>query len=223
MIQFENVSKKFGKEDVLLNLSFTIADGEFVFLTGPTGAGKTTIIRLITKELLPTEGKIKVLKRELTKVTPKNLHLFRRELGVIFQDLKLLKDKTLFENVALALEVCGVKAEIIKKKVMGILKFVNIEEKINYFPQELSGGELQRAAIARAVVINPKIILADEPTADLDPAMTWQIIQLLEKINKLGKTILFATHNVDIVNSLKKRVISLKKGRIVKDVKEGRY
>lgn len=223
MIKFESVSQKFGSLSVLSNISFSISDGEFVFLTGPTGAGKTTIIRLIIKDLLPSEGLITVSKWQLDKLKSKDIHLLRREVGVVFQDLKLLKDKTLFENVALSLEVCGKKQKEIKNKVKEILKFVGLDKKVNNFPQELSGGELQRAAIARAVVSNPKIILADEPTADLDPATSWRIIQLFNKLNKMGKTVLFATHNVDIVNSLRKRVISLKNGKILRDQIEGRY
>lgn len=223
MIHFERVSKKFGKSTVLSEISFVIENGEFIFLTGPTGSGKTTILRLIIKDLLPTEGKIKVDDWELAKLSSAKIHLLRRSVGMIFQDLKLLPDKTLWENVSLALEVCGKRPSEIKKQVKEILKFVNLEVKANLFPQELSGGELQRAAIARAVIINPKIILADEPTADLDPATSWQIIQLFNQVNKLGKTVLFVTHNADIVNSLQKRVMSLEKGKIIKDVKEGQY
>lgn len=223
LITFTNVSKKFNNLPVLSDISFSVGEGEFFFLTGQTGAGKTTLIRLITRELLPTSGEIIIDKWQLSKIKDKEIALLRRSLGVIFQDLKLLQDKTLFENVALSLEVSGHREKEIKKRVKEILKFVDLEGKINNFPQELSGGELQRTAIARAVVILPKIILADEPTADLDPGTSWQIIQLFNKINKMGTTILFATHNADIVNSLKKRVISLKKGKIIKDEKEGRY
>lgn len=223
LIRLENVSRKFAKFPVISNISFSIADGEFIFLTGQTGAGKTTIIRLLIRQLLPDEGEIYINNWQLNKMKQKEIPLLRRSIGVIFQDLKLLMDKTLFENVALSLEVRGENPKEIKKKVKAMLKFVGLEEKLNNFPQELSGGELQRTAIARAVIINPKIILADEPTADLDPATSWQIIQLFNRINKLKTTILFATHNVDIVNSLKKRVITLKKGQIAKDEKEGKY
>lgn len=223
MISFLNVTKKFGKKTILDNVSFSLADGEFVFLTGPTGSGKTTIIRLIIKDILSSEGKISILKWDLNKIQPKEIHLLRRQIGIIFQDLKLLPDKTLLENVSLSLDVGGVKPNEAKIKTKEILKFVGLGEKMNFFPQELSGGELQRAAIARAVVINPLIILADEPTADLDPATSWQIMQLFIKLNKLGKTILFATHNADIVNSLKYRVIKVKDGKIVKDEKKGKY
>lgn len=223
MIKFDNVSQKFGSLEVLSGVSFTINDGEFVFLTGPTGVGKTTVIRLIIRDLIPSKGEINVLKWQLNKIKKNHIPLLRRQVGVVFQDLKLLKDKTLFENVALSLEVCGKKQEEIKRRVKEILEFVGLGEKLDKFPQELSGGELQRAAIARAVVLDPKIILADEPTADLDPATSWQIVRLFNKLNKRGKTILFATHNVDIVNSLKKRVITLRGGKIVKDEPEGEY
>jgi len=223
IIKLDHVSKKFYKKPVVCDVSFSIDAGEFVFLTGQTGAGKTTIIRLLLRQFLPDEGEIFVNNWQLSKMKKKEIPLLRRSIGVVFQDLKLLMDKTLFENVALALEVLGEDQREIKNKVKGILKFVGLEEKIDNFPQELSGGELQRAAIARAVITNPKIIFADEPTADLDPATSWQIMQLFTKINKQKTTILFATHNVDIVNSLSKRVITLKNGKIVKDEKEGRY
>lgn len=223
MIVFNNVTKKFKKKEVLSGISFSISPGEFVFLTGQSGSGKSTIIRLIIKELNPDGGEIKVGNFELKKINSGNLHLLRRKVGVIFQDLKLLNDKTLYENIYLALEACGLKERKTKKQIENILDFVGIKDKKNYFPQELAGGEKQRAAIARAVITNPDIILADEPTADLDPATSWQIIQLFNKLNKLGKTILFATHNADIVNSLRKRVIKVKNGKIIKDELEGKY
>lgn len=223
MISFLNVTKKIGKKTILANVSFTLGDGEFVFLTGPTGSGKTTLIRLIIRDILPSEGEITVLDQNLNKIKSNSLYLLRRKIGIIFQDLKLLPDKTLFENVALSLEICNKKSKEIRSKTKEILKFVGLDEKIDFFPQELSGGELQRAAIARAVVTSPDIILADEPTADLDPATSWQIMQLFMKLNKLGKTILLSTHNADIVNSLKLRVLKVRDGKIVKDEKESKY
>ena len=224
MLRFKNVSKSFGRKiEVLRNLNFEIVDKEFVFLVGPSGAGKTTILRLILRDFLPTEGEIFVDDFELKKIRPGQIPLLRRTLGMIFQDFKVLFERTIFENVAVALEILGKGKKEIKKEAEEALESVGILDKENYFPIQLSAGEIQRLSIARAIVGNPKIILADEPTGNLDPATSWGILKILNNINKTGKTVLMATHNIDIVNSMKKRVITLDKGKIVRDEKEGKY
>lgn len=223
MIDFNQVTKKFGKIIALNNASFEIEPGEFVFITGPSGAGKTTITRLILKEFEPTSGKIKINKQDLAEIPSKKIPELRRKLGVVFQDFKLLSDRTVFENVILPLEVIGADKKMIEEKASEILKLVGLSDRADLFPSQLAGGELQRVCLARAVIAEPKILLADEPTGNLDPATSWQIIKLMKKINQLGTTVVMATHNVDIVNSLRERVIKLEKGKVVKDQKEGKY
>lgn len=223
MIKFDNVTKKFGEIVALDKVSFSIEPGEFVFITGPSGAGKTTIAKLILREYLPTSGKIKVNQYDLLKMKKKDLPELRRNLGVVFQDFKLLKDRTVWENVALALRVLGKNDEEIKKEVSKILKLVGLEDRANLFPSQLAGGELQRAGLARAVVGQPEVVIADEPTGNLDLATAWQITKLLRKINEMGKTVIMATHNFEIVNSLKERVIEIDKGKVVSDKKKGKY
>lgn len=223
MIDFNQVTKKFGKIIALNNASFEIEPGEFVFITGPSGAGKTTITRLILKEFEPTTGKIKINKQDLAEIPSKKIPELRRKLGVVFQDFKLLSDRTVFENVILPLEVIGAEKKMIEEKASEILKLVGLSDRADLFPSQLAGGELQRVCLARAVIAEPKILLADEPTGNLDPATSWQIIKLMKKINQLGTTVVMATHNVDIVNSLRERVIKLEKGKVVKDQKEGKY
>lgn len=221
MILFENVSKKFGSTQAVEDISLEIKQGEFVFMVGPSGAGKSSLLRILTREIIPSSGKVTVDKEDISKV--KDLSHYRRKVGMVFQDFKLLDDRTVFENVALALEVQGKSDEEISKQVEHILKLVEIWDKRNLFPRQLSGGEQQRTAIARAVVGKPQVLLADEPTGDLDPKTAWGVIQLLNEINSWGTTILMATHNQEIVNTLKRRVIILKKGRIASDTKEGKY
>lgn len=221
MIKFESVSKKFGSTLALDDISLEIGQGEFVFVVGPSGAGKSTLLKILTKELRPSSGNVFVDKEDLDRV--KNIPHFRRKVGMVFQDFKLLDDRTVFENVALALEVQGKSDEEIQKMVEHILKLVEIWDKRNLFPRQLSGGEAQRTAIARAVVGKPQVLLADEPTGDLDSKTAWGVIQLLNEINSWGTTILMATHNQEIVNTLKRRVVIMKKGKITKDTKEGRY
>jgi cell division transport system ATP-binding protein len=223
MIKFDQVTKKFGKIVALNNASFEIEPGEFVFITGPSGAGKTTITRLILKEFAPTSGKIKINKQDLAEIPSKKIPELRRKIGVVFQDFKLLSDRTVFENVILPLEVIGTEKKMIEEKASEILKLVGLTDRADLFPSQLAGGELQRVCLARAVIAEPKILLADEPTGNLDPATSWQIIKLMKKINQLGTTVVMATHNVDIVNSLRERVIKLEKGKVVKDQKEGKY
>lgn len=223
MIVLESVTKKFGSTFALDDISLEIKQGEFVFIVGSSGAGKSTLLRIITKEVPITSGKILIEKTDLTKLKNKEIPLLRRKVGVVFQDFKLLDDRTVFENVALTLEVQNKSDEEIAKMVEHTLKLVEIWDKKNLFPRQLSGGEAQRTAIARAIVGKPDILLADEPTGDLDPKTAWGVIQLLNEINSWGTTIIMATHNQQIVNTLKRRVIRLKKGKIVSDTKEGKY
>lgn len=223
MIKFDQVTKKFGKIVALNNVSFEIEKGEFVFITGPSGAGKTTVVRLILKEMLPTSGKIEIDGKDLVGISSKQIPELRRKIGVVFQDFKLLSDRTVFENVILPLEVVNTPKEEIEKKGTEILKMVGLSERVDLFPSQLAGGELQRTCLARAVIAKPKILIADEPTGNLDPTTSWQIIKLMKKINQLGTTVLMATHNVDIVNSLRERVIKLGKGKMLKDKKGGKY
>lgn len=223
MIVFSSVSKKFGSSFALEDVSLEIKQGEFVFIVGASGAGKSTLLRSLTREFLPTSGKITVGNTDLAKIKNNDVPLFRRKTGVVFQDFKLLDDRTVFENVALTLEVRGKSDEEIAKAVEHILKLVEIWDKRNLFPRQLSGGEAQRTAIARAIAGKPDIVLADEPTGDLDPKTAWGVIQLLNEINSWGTTVVMATHNQEIVNTLKKRVITLKKGKIAGDNKQGKY
>jgi len=224
MVRFENVSRKFAPEILALSeLNFEIKDGEFVFITGPSGAGKTTILRLIIRDLIPSSGKIFLNNWEISNRKFRDIPALRRKVAMVFQDFRLLIDRTVFENVAIALELRGVKEKEITKRVKNVLELTSLSDKANLFPAQLAGGELQRTCLARALVGKPEIILADEPTGNLDPATSWEIIKLLTQINKMGTTVVMATHNVDIVNSLAKRVITLDKGRIVRDEKEGKY
>lgn len=223
MIVFDSIVKKFGSTLALDNISLHIKQGEFIFIVGPSGAGKSTLLRLLTRELLPTDGKIMVSGTDITKIKDSDVPHLRKKVGVVFQDFKLLDDRTVFENVALTLEVRGKSDEEIQKTVEHTLKLVEIWDKRNLFPRQLSGGEAQRTAIARAIVGKPDIVLADEPTGDLDPKTAWGVIQLLNEINSWGTTVLMATHNQEIVNTLKRRVVVIKNGKIVKDQKEGKY
>jgi len=199
---------------LLNNISFSIAKGEFVFLIGPSGVGKTTILRLLLREIFPSKGKIMVDGENIVKIKDKKIPFLRRKIGAAFQDFKLLLDRTVFENVALALEILGEKPLTIVGKVKKTLALVGLKGKENFFPIQLSGGEFQRVVIARAIVANPKILFADEPTGNLDQETSWQIVSLLKQINKKGTTVIMATHNVEIVKTAKERVISLKNGEI---------
>lgn len=223
MIQFTNVGKKFGNITALDDITFKVEPGEFVFLTGPSGAGKTTLIKLILREFPQTSGSIILDGTNYEKISSKEILNLRRKIGVVFQDFKLLDDRTVFENVAITLEVLGRDKKLINEHVREILKLVGLEEREHLFPAQLAGGELQRVCIARAVVGNPKILIADEPTGNLDPATSWQIVKLLKKINKFGTTILMATHNVDVVNSLSERLIVINQGKLLKDEIGGKY
>lgn len=219
MIKLDNVSKKFGTGTALTDVTFSVDKGEFVFLIGPTGSGKTTLFRLITRELTPTSGTIHIGEWNIGNLAKKHIPQLRKSIGVIFQDLKLLKDRTIFENILLPLEVARAGEEYAKKRIEEVLEQVGILEHKHKFPVQLSGGELQRAAIARALAFSPEIILADEPTGNLDTTTSWEIVKLLQDINKNGTTVIMATHNTEIVNSLLKRVVVLEKGKLVDDQK----
>lgn len=224
MIKFEKVSKKFGEEILALaDINLAISDQEFLFITGPSGAGKTTLLRLLIRDLLPSSGSVFFNDWDLGKLPGKKIPHLRRRIGMVFQDFKLLTDRTVFENVALILEILGKKPQEIAEKVGQTLKLVELEKQANLFPLQISGGELQRTVLARAIVAEPEVILADEPTGNLDHKTGWEIVKLLEEINKMGATVIMATHNVAIVNRMKKRVVSLEKGKIIKDEKEGKY
>ena len=224
VIEFDNVSKVYaGKIEALLDVSFNIKIGEFISLVGPSGAGKSTIIKLLTREERPTAGKILVAGRDIAKLSKKELPFFRRKVGVIFQDFKLLPKKRVYEKVAYALEVCDATDEEIKDKVPKIIELVGLTSRAFAFSEELSGGEKQRVSIARALVHNPKLLIADEPTGNLDPVSTWEIIELLFKINKQGTIVLLATHDKEVVDSLERRVITLKDGKISSDQEKGKY
>jgi cell division transport system ATP-binding protein len=224
MIKLDKVSKKFGTGVFgLSDINLFIEKGEFVFLVGTTGSGKTTLLRLLIREMLPTEGTITVGELDIVKLPNSKIPHLRKTVGVVFQDLKLLPDRTIFENIILPLEMSGINKVEAKKRVDEILDLVGIENHRDKFPIQLSGGELQRAAIGRALTLGPDILLADEPTGNLDPATSKDIVKLLEEINKQGTTILMATHNSDIVNSLQKRVVTLEKGKLIRDDKKGKY
>lgn len=220
MIKLENVTKKFGTGSTALSEVDLIVDkGEFVFLVGPTGSGKTTIFRLLIRDSLPSQGKIVVNDWDVVNLPKDKISLLRKKVGVIFQDLKLLSDRTIYENILLPLEIVNEKPEEAKQKVVDILTQVGLISHKDKFPVQLSGGELQRAAIARALILSPEILLADEPTGNLDPATSWEIVKILSDINEKGTTIIMATHNADIVKSLSKRVVELEKGKVVKDTR----
>jgi cell division transport system ATP-binding protein len=223
MIIFDKVTKKFPLGNFALNeVTFEINDKEFVFLVGPSGAGKTTVLKLILREFIPTSGTIKVNDWEISSRHFKKILSLRRKIGVVFQDFKILNDKTVFENVALSLKVIGMSLNKIKEEVKEALRLVNLSDKEKVFPLQLSAGELQRVAIARAVVGEREILLADEPTGNLDPKTSWEIMKIFKRLE--GKrTIIIASHNVDIVNSMQKRVLLLKEGKLIKDIKKGRY
>lgn len=219
MIKLENVSKAYSAGVPALNdVNLEIADGEFVFIVGDSGSGKSTLIKLLLKELEPTEGTITVDGRRLGAIRHKQIPKFRRNLGVVFQDFRLLKDRNVYDNVAFAQRVIGASVRESKKRVPVMLSMVGLAAKYKSYPRQLSGGEQQRVAIARALVNQPKILLADEPTGNLDANNAWEIMKLLEEINERGTTVVVVTHNLDIVKIMNKRVITMKKGVIISDV-----
>lgn len=223
LVYFKNVSKSYNGSLILDNVTFTVETGEFVSLVGRSGVGKTTLLKMLIREELPTKGKIFFNDKEINKLKTNEVALLRRKIGVVFQDFKLLPDRTTFENVAFAMEIAGYSEEMIKKDVPEVLKLVNLQTKANNFPYQLSAGEKQRTVIARALIQRPELILADEPTGNLDPINSWDIIKLLVKINELGTAVMLATHDKEIVNTLGKRVISLENGKIIRDEQEGKY
>ena len=224
MIVLDHVTMQYptGKK-ALDDVSFHINKGEFVFVVGSSGSGKTTLIKLLLKELTPTKGEITVDDKVYSKMKRKEIPMLRRKLGVVFQDFRLLRDRTVFENVAFAQQVIEKSMKEIRREVPAMLTMVGLADQYKQFPRELSGGEQQRVAIARAMVNQPDIILADEPTGDLDPRNSEEIMTLLDEINKKGTTVVVVTHNKDIVDYMQKRVIRLKKGKIVSDVEKGGY
>lgn len=224
LIEMKGVSKKYRRSTTALrDINVSVNQGEFVYLVGPSGAGKSTFIKLLYREEKLSSGKLYVGEFDLTKLKSRDVPILRRHIGVVFQDYKLLPKKTVFENVAYAMEVIGEKRHHIKKRVPEVLDLVGLKHKMRSFPNQLSGGEQQRVAIARAIVNNPKLLIADEPTGNLDPEISWEIMQLLERINLQGTTILMATHNSHIVNTLRHRVIAIEDGRVVRDEMEGDY
>lgn len=221
MIKLDNVSKIFGTGLAALeDVTFEIVQGEFVFFVGPSGSGKTTLLRMLIRDVLPTKGTIFINELDIVKMPSGKIPHLRRKIGVVFQDLKLLSDRTIFENIMLPLEMSKVEKNEAAKLVDSILSQVGIGEQRDKFPVQLSGGELQRAAIARALIFSPEILLADEPTGNLDAATSWEIVKLLQDINASGTTVIMATHNTEVVDSLLKRIITLDKGRVVKDERE---
>lgn len=224
MIQLQNITKIYPPNTIALeNISFKIKEGEFLLIAGRSGAGKTTLLKLILVETCPTKGNVLFEGKEVHKIKKSQLPYLRRKIGAVFQDYKLLPSKTVYENVAFTMEVIGAPDEEIERDVPKILEVVGIQNKVNNFPKELSAGECQRTAIARALIHRPKVILADEPTGNLDPYNTSEIIELLKKINELGTTVILATHNKEIIKKLGKRTIILEEGRLVRDDKEGRF
>lgn len=224
MIHLENVSKSYSnKVKVLHNVSLAVKPGEFISIVGQSGAGKTTLVRLLIGEERTDSGKVSVGAWDITKINRREVPFLRRQIGVIFQDFKLLPKKTLEENVAFALQVSGERSAKIKKIVSSVLKIVGLDDKKKRYPSEVSGGEQQRAAIARALVHQPKILLADEPTGNLDAINANEIIDLLLRINKFGTTVVLVTHNKDIVNRLSKRVITMEHGQVISDQEHGKY
>ncbi|AYV67848.1 cell division ATP-binding protein FtsE [Niallia circulans] len=224
MIEMKNVMKKYANGVIAANgINVRINQGEFVYVVGPSGAGKSTFIKMMYREEKPTQGSIRINGINLEKLKDKKVPLLRRNMGVVFQDFKLLPTLTVFENVAFALEVIEENPKNIKKKVMDTLELVGLKHKARMLPTELSGGEQQRVSLARSIVNSPKLVIADEPTGNLDPETSWDIMNIFETINNRGTTIVMATHNREIVNTIKHRVIAIEGGRIVRDETRGEY
>ncbi len=223
MIRFENVSKRYGKSPALNRLSLQIEKGEFVFLVGASGAGKSTFIKMLSHEEVPDEGSVFVDGIEVNRLKKSKIPFLRRKLGIVFQDFRLLAQKNVFENVAFAMEVIEAPTEEIRKKVADVLELVGLSAKAHQLPATLSGGEQQRVAIARALVNRPVLLIADEPTGNLDPETAKSIMKLFNDINHLGTTIVMVTHAKELVNTMHKRVITIANGEIVRDVKKGAY
>jgi cell division transport system ATP-binding protein len=223
MIYFNNVTKKYKDSSSLEDISFSITEGEFVSIVGHSGAGKTTLAKLILAEERPTSGTIFFESTDIHKLSTKDLIKFRRKIGVVFQDFRLLPNRTAYENIAFAMEAVGKEDEEIMQDVPHVLELVDLASKAFHFPHQLSGGEKQRLAIARAIITQPEIIIADEPTGNLDPMNTNEVVNILKKINDLGTTVILTTHNRGVIDQIKKRVITLENGRVVRDDKDGKY
>ena len=224
MIEFKNVSKIYNNNvKALSDVSINIESGEFVFLVGPSGAGKSTFIKMILKEVEPTSGSVRVNDTELSELGRKDIPYFRRKIGMVFQDFRLIPNLNVYENVAFAMKVVEATPKEIRRRVPMVLSLVGLSHKYKMFPNELSGGEQQRVSLARAIVNNPSLLIADEPTGNLDPETAKEIMDLLDDINKAGTTILMATHAKDIVDTMKKRVIAIEGGEIARDEKRGMY
>lgn len=219
-----NISKVYpGGSVALENINVHIKPGEFVFVVGPSGAGKSTFFKMLFREILPTTGSIEVNGTDILSLTDKEIPYYRRQLGIIFQDYRLLPDRTVYENVAFAMQVIETPHRKIKRRVMNVLDLVGLRSRANAYPNELSGGEQQRIAIARAIVNDPDLVIADEPTGNLDPDTSWEIMNIFKEINATGTTIVMATHAKDIVDAMEKRVIAIEKGHIVRDEMNGGY
>ncbi|HAU07718.1 MAG: putative ATPase [Candidatus Yanofskybacteria bacterium GW2011_GWF1_44_227] len=225
MIKIHHTSFIYDDEfEALRDINLEIKHGEFVSLVGPSGSGKSTLLKLLTREVLPTDGEILIDGIDLGELSARDIPHLRRKIGTVYQDFKLLSAKNAFENVAFAMEVCGADKEDVDRDVPKLLNIVGLSDKANNFPHQMSGGERQRLAIARALIHRPRIILADEPTGNLDQVNTYDVVKLLLKINELGTTIILATHNRDVVNAIGRRVISMENGRIVRDqIEQGKY
>lgn len=224
MIEMKDVYKTYPNGVLAVNgISVKINQGEFVYVVGPSGAGKSTFIKMMYREEKPTKGSIVINGVALESLKEREVPYLRRKIGVVFQDFKLLQKLTVYENVAFALEVIGEQPKNIKKRVLDVLDLVQLKHKARFFPDELSGGEQQRVSIARSIINNPSVLIADEPTGNLDPDTSWEIMRLLEEINNRGTTILMATHNKEIVNTIRKRVIAIEDGKIVRDEARGEY
>lgn len=224
MIEFRNVSKVYNKNvKALTNVNINIDKGEFVFLVGPSGAGKSTFIKMLLKEVEPSTGNIVMGNEDLSKIKRRQIPYHRRKIGMVFQDFRLIPTLNVYENVAFAMRVVGASPKEIRKRVPMVLSLVGLSNKYKMFPTELSGGEQQRVSIARAIVNNPKVLIADEPTGNLDPETAKEIMELIDDINKAGTTVVMATHAKEIVNLMKKRVIAIDKGEVVSDVQKGGY
>lgn len=224
MLIMNDVSKVYpGGSVALQNVNVHIAPGEFVFVVGPSGAGKSTFIKMLFREVLPTTGSIFVNGMDILSLESREIPFMRRQLGIIFQDYRLLPDRTVYENVAFAMQVIEAPHRKIKRQVLNVLDLVGLRHRANAYPNELSGGEQQRIAIARAIVNDPVFVIADEPTGNLDPETSWEIMEIFKEINETGTTIVMATHDKEVVDAMAKRVIAIEKGNIVRDEKEGVY
>ena len=223
MLYFENVSKDYNGVVTLEDVNISIEKGELVSIVGHSGAGKTTLIKLLLAEERPTTGKVSYHSNVIHDLNGRLLNDFRRKIGIVFQDFRLLPNKTAYENIAFAMEAAGKSDHEIKLDVPHVLDLVDLKNKMHHFPSQLSGGEKQRVAIARAIVNRPEIIIADEPTGNLDPVNTYDIVQIFKKINDLGTTVILTTHNKGVIDNLGKRVITMEKGKIVRDDKVGKY